>query len=132
MFCARMRGAWSADGAGRAFSIRAGVTRLWGGSRSLWLSRPAFAARYRGMASPPRKRRLSGEARRALELLAGTPDGVNEALLLAHGFTRQMLTGFVRSGLATWHHKTVRAGGSMIEVNYMMITDAGWEALGES
>jgi hypothetical protein len=71
------------------------------------------------MGKPPRKRRLSGEARRALELLSRSADGVNEALLLAHGFTRQMLTGFVSSGLATWHHRTMRAGGRTIEVNYM-------------
>jgi hypothetical protein len=83
------------------------------------------------MGKPPRKRRLSGEARRALELLARSPDGVNEALLLAHGFTRQMLTGFIRSGLATWHDRTVRAGGRMIEVNYMMITATGRRAIEE-
>ena len=40
------------------------------------------------MGKPPRKRRLSGEARPALELLSRSADGVNEALLLAHGFTR--------------------------------------------
>jgi len=51
--------------------------------------------------SPPRKRRLSGEGRRPVELLSRRHDGVNEALLLAHGFTRQMLIEFVRSGLAT-------------------------------
>jgi hypothetical protein len=39
------------------------------------------------MGKPPRKRRLGREARRALELLSRSPDGVNEALLLAHGFT---------------------------------------------
>ena len=39
------------------------------------------------MGKSPRKRRLGREARRALELLAGSPDGVNEALLLAHGFS---------------------------------------------
>jgi hypothetical protein len=83
------------------------------------------------MGKPPRKRRLGAEAPRALELVAGSPDGVNEALLLAHGFTRQMLTGFFRSGLATWHHRTMRAGGRTIEVNYMMITDAGRRAIEE-
>jgi hypothetical protein len=83
------------------------------------------------MGKPPRKRRLSGEARRALELLSRSPDGVNEALLLAHGFTRQMVTGFVRSGLATWHHRTVRAGGRTIDVNYMMITAAGRRTIEE-
>jgi hypothetical protein len=81
------------------------------------------------MGKPPRKRRLGREARRALELLAGSPDGINEALLLAHGFTRQLLTGFVRAGLATWQKKTVRAGGRTIDVNYMMITEAGRRAI---
>ena len=81
------------------------------------------------MASPPRKRSLSGEARRALELLARNPDGVNEALLLAHGFSRQLLTSLVRSGLATWHHRAMRAGGRRIIVDYMVITDAGRDAL---
>jgi hypothetical protein len=61
--------------------------------------------------------------------LSGSPDGINEALLLAHGFTRQLLTGFVRAGLATWQQKTVRAGGRTIEVNYMMITEAGRRAI---
>jgi hypothetical protein len=89
----------------------------------------ALAKRYQRMVKPPRKRRLSAEARRALELLAGSLDGVNEPLLLAHGFSRQLLAGFVRSGLATWHHKTMRAGGRTIEVNYMMITAAGRNAL---
>jgi hypothetical protein len=81
------------------------------------------------MGSAPRRRRLSAEARRALELLAGSPDGVNGALLLAHGFSRRLLVGFVRPRLATWHHKTVRAGGRTIEVGYMMITAAGRNAL---
>ena len=83
------------------------------------------------MGKPPRKRRLGREARRALELLSRSPDGVNEALLLAHGFTRQTLTAFVRSGLASWHHRTVRAGGRTIEVNDMMITETGRRAIEE-
>jgi hypothetical protein len=41
-------------------------------------------------------------ARRALELLASNPQGATEELLLAHGFSRRMLVGFLRSGLATW------------------------------
>jgi hypothetical protein len=43
-----------------------------------------------------------------------------------------MLAGFVRAGLATWHHKTVRSGGRTIEVNYMMITAAGRKAIERS
>jgi hypothetical protein len=83
------------------------------------------------MGKSPRKRRLTPKARHALELLASNPQGVTEALLLAHGFSRRMLAGFLRSGLATWNYQTVIAGGGRIEVNYMMITEAGRRALGE-
>jgi hypothetical protein len=80
------------------------------------------------MAAPRRKLRLSGEARRALELLVDQ-HGTTEALMLAHGFTRRLLVGLVRARLARWYHKTVRAGGRTIEVNYMRITNAGRRAL---
>jgi hypothetical protein len=78
----------------------------------------------------PRKRRLSPKARRALELLANNPQGITEDLLLAHGFSRRMLAGFLRSELATWNYQTVMAGGRRIEVNYMTITEAGRRAIG--
>jgi hypothetical protein len=64
-----------------------------------------------------------------LELLVSNPHGITEDLLLAHGFSRRMLAGFLRSGLATWNYQTVIAGGRRIEVNYMTITDAGRRAL---
>jgi hypothetical protein len=83
------------------------------------------------MAKPPRKRRLSPKARRALELLASNPQGVTEELLLAHSFSRRMLVGFLRSGLATWNYQTVIAGGRRIEVNYMTITEVGLRAIEE-
>ena len=54
-----------------------------------------------------------------------------EAVLLAHGFSRWMLAGFLRSGLATWNYRTVIAGGRTIEVNYMTITEAGRRAIEE-
>ena len=81
------------------------------------------------MGKSPRKRRLSPKARRALELLASDPQGATEEVPLAHGFSRRMLVGFLRSGLATWNYQTVIAGGRRIEVNYMTITDAGRRAL---
>jgi hypothetical protein len=81
------------------------------------------------MGKTPQKSRLSGEARRALELLVGSPNGVNQALLLAHGLTRRMLVRLVRSGLAMWQRKTIRAGGRMTAVNYMIITAAGRRAI---
>jgi hypothetical protein len=39
--------------------------------------------------------------RRALELLAASPDGCTHALLLANGFTAQMLIELIRTELAT-------------------------------
>jgi transposase len=77
----------------------------------------------------PRKRRLSGEARRALGLLAVDRRGTTEALMLA-GFTHRMLARLVHAGLATWYRGAVKAGDRTIEITYLMITDAGWRAIG--
>ena len=79
-------------------------------------------------AALPRKRRLSGEARRALELLVDQR-GTTEALMLAHRFTQRMLTGLVRAGLAMRYRMPLRAGGRTIEVTYVMITAAGRRVL---
>jgi hypothetical protein len=43
----------------------------------------------------------SRQRRRALKLLTGSTDGCTEAILLAHGFTVDMLAGLIRAGLAT-------------------------------
>jgi hypothetical protein len=47
----------------------------------------------------------------ALSLLAGLSHGCTEAILLAHGFTIEMLTVLVRGGLATATPKIVHGGG---------------------
>ena len=57
----------------------------------------------------PRKRHLGGEQRRALRLLASTPFGATEAIMNAHGFTRQMLAKLVRAGLETAQSETDKA-----------------------
>jgi hypothetical protein len=54
----------------------------------------------------PRKRRLGGEQRRALRLLACSPFGAGEAIMLTHGFTLGTLTGLVRAGFAMAQHDT--------------------------
>jgi hypothetical protein len=54
--------------------------------------------------------------RRALELLASCRDGCTEALMLAHGFTVEMLADLVRAGLATGNTDRTIAGGRSIEV----------------
>ena len=82
------------------------------------------------MATPPRKSRLSPKARRALELLANNPFGVNEDLLrVGHGFSRGMTAGLIRAGLALRYRMPLRVGGRTIEVIYVRITDDGRRAL---
>jgi hypothetical protein len=84
------------------------------------------------MASPARKRRLSSEQRRALELLASNPHGATEELLgYGHGFTMRMLARLVRAGLATVQRRVIVAGDTLVEVGKVMITDAGRRAIEE-
>jgi hypothetical protein len=42
--------------------------------------------------------RDGGVHRRALELLAASADGATEAIMLAHGFTVEMLVELIRAG----------------------------------
>jgi hypothetical protein len=53
---------------------------------------------------------VSGEQGRALRLLAGSPLGATEAIMLAHGFTNAMLDALVRDGLATAERRAMRTG----------------------
>jgi hypothetical protein len=74
--------------------------------------------------------RLTPERRRALELLASSPEGINEELLVhGHGFKRQMLVGLVRFGLATAEREAMTADGKPVEVVRIRITNAGWRAI---
>ena len=82
------------------------------------------------MASAPRKRHLSSEQRRALELLASSPHGATEELLAyGHGFSRRMLAGLVSTGLAIVQRRVIMAGDTPIEIGKVMITAAGRDAL---
>jgi hypothetical protein len=80
---------------------------------------------------PPRSRTRSPPATRcrALELLATSPDGCTEAIMIAHGFTVDMLVKLIRAGLATAGTERMVAGGRTIEVARVRITDAGRRAL---
>jgi len=53
----------------------------------------------------------SDERRRLLELLATSDDGCTADLLLALGFTPDLVLGVVRAGLATAQTENVLAGG---------------------
>ena len=70
----------------------------------------------------PKIRRL-----RALSLLANSADGRTEARLLSHGFTREVISGLIRDGLATGN--TGRVGRAPVEVVRIKITEAGQAAL---
>jgi len=78
------------------------------------------------------QRSISAEHRRALRLLAGSPLGCSEAILLAHGHKAKLLALLVRDGLATTQPGTMRAGRRQIEVVWVMITDAGRRALADT
>jgi hypothetical protein len=79
-----------------------------------------------------RKRIPPATRRRALELLAASPDGATEALLLAHGLTIDLLVELVRAGLATAKAERVMAGGRSMQVTRVRITEAGRRTLKEA
>jgi hypothetical protein len=58
---------------------------------------------------------IAHDEREALRMLAGTPNGSTESILLTHGFAIGMLHDLVRNGLATAETRTMRAGGGSFE-----------------
>jgi len=82
-----------------------------------------------------RKRRLSPQPRRTLELLKlleSSPHGATEALLVrAHGFDSDMVAGLLRAELATAERETMKAGAKPVEVARLQITAAGRKAIEE-
>ena len=85
-----------------------------------------------GSDEPLRKRRHLNPAhrRRALELLASSPHGATEKLLVvAHGFDSDMIASLVRTGLAAAEREVVKAGAKAIRVKRYRIANAGRMAL---
>jgi hypothetical protein len=80
------------------------------------------------MAMSP-QRGVAAERRRAMRLLAGSPLGVTEAIMLAHGFTNAILDALVRDGLATAERRAMKAGRRRIGVTWLAITEDGRQAL---
>jgi hypothetical protein len=79
-------------------------------------------------ASPTRRRGPKPDRRRALELLAASPDGCTEAIMLAHGFTVELLVDLCIAELAIATPERMVAGGRPVEVVRMKITEAGRRA----
>lgn len=80
---------------------------------------------------PSRKRSPPATRRRALELLAASPGGCTEAILVAHGFTVEQMVELIRAGLATAKTGRVMAGARPTMVARVRITEAGRRVLGE-
>ena len=69
-------------------------------------------------------------ASRPGEMLAGSPEGLTDAALLAHGFAAKTIIELVKSGLATSVTERIWAGGRQVEVRWLWLTDAGRKTLG--
>jgi hypothetical protein len=67
--------------------------------------------------------------RRALELLAASPDGCTEALMAANGFSAELLLELMHDGLVSAHSERMVADGKIMEVARVKITDNGRQAL---
>jgi hypothetical protein len=76
-----------------------------------------------------RKRNPPATRRRALELIAWSPDGMTEAMLLAHGFTVEMLVDLIRARLATAKAERVMVGSRSIQVTRVRNHRGGRRAL---
>ena len=72
---------------------------------------------------------LTDEQRRALRLLARSPNGCTEALMLAYHFTDDMLAELAVNGLLTAHQEHVTGRPEMVV--RMQITPAGRREIGE-
>jgi hypothetical protein len=66
----------------------------------------------------------------ALERLADVPRGIAKTLMHAYGFTHELITDLVLAGLVTVVTDTAKIGEQTIEVELVMITDAGRRVLG--
>jgi hypothetical protein len=75
--------------------------------------------------------KLSKEKRRALQLLARSPNGCTEALMMAHGFELVMLAKLVIDGLAVAVDHSTMAGRRRMKVVWLQITPAGRKAIAE-
>jgi len=71
--------------------------------------------------------RLSREQRRALKMLADAPRGISEeVLVVAHGFSAEMLAGLVLAGLAAAVAETKNVHrGLTIDIERVRITTEG-------
>jgi hypothetical protein len=65
----------------------------------------------------------------ALQKLANVPRGIAKTLMIAYGFTHDLIVGLVQTGLVTVVPDMARIGEQTINIELVMITDAGRRAL---
>jgi hypothetical protein len=75
------------------------------------------------------RRNLTADERRALSILAGSPDGCSKSLMMAHGLPVGVLDDIARSGLAIESREVEHVARRPILVAKLRITAAGREAM---
>ncbi len=72
---------------------------------------------------------MTFEECRALQRLADVPRGIAKTLMLAYGFTDELISGLVLNGLATVVPDVARIGKQTIEIELVTITKVGRKAI---
>ena len=72
---------------------------------------------------------VSATRNRALRLFAEHPNGCTGAVLLAHGFSLELLNKLIGAGLATASTESMMLGSKPVEVLRVKITEAERRAL---
>jgi hypothetical protein len=72
---------------------------------------------------------MTFEECRALQRLADVPRGIAKTLMLAYGIADELISSLVLNGLATVAPDIARIGKQTIEIELVMITDAGRKAI---
>jgi hypothetical protein len=80
------------------------------------------------MPQPRRRRGLKPDRGRALELLAASRDRCTEAIMLAHGFSIDLMVELINAGLAAAQTEHIVAGNYRGERTRVRITEAGRQA----
>src|SRR5262249_15784629 len=101
------------------------------GSGRVVSCRPRFTTTAHSMPHPHRRHGPKPDRRRALELLAASPDGCTEVLMFANGFTAELLIELVRAGLASVHAERMVANGKMTEVARIKLSEPAGQALAD-
>jgi hypothetical protein len=74
---------------------------------------------------------INRDHRRALELLAGSPDGFTTRVLVVHGIRLELLADLAEARLVTMETEPVIGGSDATEVTRVRITEAGRQALAQ-